>query len=105
MGTVFRIAPAACRTMDMDHAQQTDRVRLQVAETLRSLGQPCEPPLRESILIRGGFYCGRRFETEEAQAVWFLEENQLKFYDRDGALLLVSGVERPQPQELVARAA
>lgn len=39
------------------------------------------PYFRESILIRKGFYCGRRFDACGFEAVWFFEEDQLKFYD------------------------
>ena len=45
-------------------------------------------PFRESILIREGFYCGRRFEAEGWSAVWFLEEDQLKISDISGAVVM-----------------
>jgi hypothetical protein len=32
----------------------------------------------ESILIRQEHYCGRRFRTDTHQAVWFIEEDQIK---------------------------
>lgn len=37
--------------------------------------------LSESILIRDEYYCGRRFHTATHDAVWFLEEDELKIYD------------------------
>ena len=40
----------------------------------------------ETILIRDGCYCGRRLECDGLRAVWFVEENQLKFFHRDGSL-------------------
>ncbi len=46
--------------------------------------------ITESILIRDGFFCGRRFSNANLQAVWFVEENELKVYSSDGALLLVT---------------
>ncbi|MCG8652422.1 MAG: hypothetical protein MI861_21455 [Pirellulales bacterium] len=47
-------------------------------------------PIRnESILIRDGFYCGRRFDLGAYRAVWFLEEDQLKIYARGGDLVCV----------------
>ena len=47
------------------------------------------PILSESILIRDGFYCGRRFELGSHRAVWFLEEDVLKIYSRQGELQCV----------------
>ena len=45
--------------------------------------------LRESILIRGEFFCGRRFYTANHYAVWFIEEDQLKIYHNNGDLLCI----------------
>lgn len=41
----------------------------------------------ESIVIRGGFYCGRRFNAESHHALWFLEEDELKIFDSGGRLV------------------
>jgi hypothetical protein len=70
----------------MHHAQLTEGVRRLVAEAFRDLGVPPDDELRETILIRGGGYCGRRFETDSAAAIWFVEENQLKVFRADGTL-------------------
>jgi hypothetical protein len=43
--------------------------------------------MHEAILIRGGAYCGRRFECNGGSAVWFIEENQIKYYGATGELL------------------
>jgi hypothetical protein len=43
----------------------------------------------ESILIRDGYYCGRRFELGDYRAVWFLEEDILKISTADGQLCCV----------------
>jgi hypothetical protein len=56
--------------------------------------QPAGPtddhPIRsESILIRDGFYCGRRFDLGSHRAVWFLEEDVLKIYTGKGELKCV----------------
>jgi hypothetical protein len=45
------------------------------------------PIQRESILIRDGFYCGRRFDLGTHRAVWFLEEDEVKIYGGEGKLL------------------
>lgn len=80
----------------MPHAQRIDEVRRQVAQTFARLqvGRPEE--FRESILIRDGSYCGRRFETDGAYAVWFLEEDEIKFYGAIGDLR--RAIESPLPE-------
>jgi hypothetical protein len=65
-----------------------ERIRLLVQRTLQELGLPAQD-LEETILIRNGFYCGRRFAGASGHAIWFCEENQLKFYGEHGALLHV----------------
>jgi hypothetical protein len=73
----------------MLHAQLTDEVRRQVMQTFGTLGVANPAEMRESILIRDGNYCGRRFEADSAAAVWFVEENELKFYRPDGSVQTV----------------
>lgn len=41
----------------------------------------------ETILIRDGFYCGRRFSVGDHRAIWFLEEEVIKFFGTDGEFL------------------
>lgn len=43
--------------------------------------------MSESILIRDGYYCGRRFKWGAFSAVWFAEEDQIKLFDEDGQLI------------------
>ncbi|MCA9139352.1 MAG: hypothetical protein KDB00_21405 [Planctomycetales bacterium] len=47
----------------------------------------------ESILIRDGFYAGRKFEAEAEgetfRATWFMEPDELKIHARGGTLLAV----------------
>ena len=77
----------------MAHAQRIDEVRRQVRETFAGLQVRQPETFRESILIRDGSYCGRRFEAEGAYAVWFLEEDEIKFYQApDGATRLIEPV-------------
>jgi hypothetical protein len=59
---------------------------------------------RETILIRGGNYCGRRFEAEQGYAVWFAEEDQLKFVDANGRVTRVVGRVSSLGRELRAAA-
>ncbi len=59
-----------------------------------SVGMQPNPILGESILIRDGFYCGRRFHLAEHRAVWFLEEDVLKIYSHSGELECVLASEQ-----------
>lgn len=74
----------------MTHAQLTDQVRQIVIAAFASLGVAHPQECRESILIHDGNYCGRRFETEGAHAVWFVEENQIKVTSGDGRSQVLS---------------
>jgi hypothetical protein len=67
-------------TEDMHHAQRIEEIRRQVIETFSRMEVREPDQFRESILIRKGSYCGRRFEAEGAYAIWFLEEDEVKFY-------------------------
>lgn len=51
------------------------------------------PPERmsESILIRDGFFCGRRFRGSTHRAVWFTEEDELKVHRADGTWVATLG--------------
>lgn len=63
------------------------RARLQQWYT-RQHGEEAEPPaIVEAILIRDGFYCGRKFNFGDYRAVWFLEEEQVKIHRADGAVV------------------
>jgi hypothetical protein len=46
-------------------------------------------PLRETLLICDGCYCGHRFSRGQMSAVWFLEEDEIKFYGSDGTVMEV----------------
>ena len=73
----------------MHHAHLTESVRQRVTETFAQIGFEPEDSLRESILIRDGAYCGRRYESSQGHAIWFVEEDQLKFYRPDGSVMRV----------------
>ena len=46
--------------------------------------------ISESLVIRHESYCGRRFRADGFQAVWFIEEDQIKIYDRAGNVVRVT---------------
>ena len=71
----------------MHHAHLLDRVRETVRSVFASQGLTSLDELCETILIREGFYCGRSFVCDGLRAVWFVEENVLKFFNRDNSLL------------------
>lgn len=81
----------------MTHAQLTENVRQLVTEAFAGLGLPDSAQFRESILIHGGNYCGRRFDGAGAHAVWFAEENQIKVITDDGRMVQLSAYERALP--------
>jgi hypothetical protein len=70
----------------MMHAEEMQEVRHIVENTLQKLGAGSDSEPLESILIRNGYYCGRRFDCDGIQAVWFIEENEIKFYGKDGSV-------------------
>jgi hypothetical protein len=73
----------------MPQVSVVEQVRQLVRETLSSLKLSTAEGLEETILIRNGFYCGRRFAADRGHAIWFCEENQLKFYGASGAVVHV----------------
>ena len=73
----------------MHHALLTQSIRRRVMETFSQLGGAPAGDLRETILIADGAYYGRRFDGPEGHAIWFVEEDQLKFYRLDGSVARV----------------
>ena len=80
----------------MQHTLQLDAVRHVVLRTFADFTSPSSE-LFETVLIRDGFYCGRSFTCDDVRAVWFAEENVVKFYGSDGQFLQARGVsDRPE---------
>lgn len=71
----------------MHHAQVVERVRQIVKQAMVARGVDPSGDLCETILIRDGYYCGRCFTCQDYRAVWFLEENLIKFFCRDSGLI------------------
>jgi hypothetical protein len=84
--TQFRHHAATVAMSQLDFS--IDSIRLQIQQIFDRLAGT-SAPFTESILIRDGYYCGRRFESEVAYAVWFLEENQIKVHGPDGSVIKV----------------
>lgn len=73
----------------MSPADLTSIVRGCVHQLFAQLSFGANEVCRETILIRGGNYCGRRFEATAGFAVWFIEEDQLKLVDGKGRVVRV----------------
>lgn len=76
----------------MHYAHLTEQIRRCARSRMESLGAEPKAEMIETILIRDGHYCGRRFECDGFCAVWFVEENQVKFYERDGGVAAAHSV-------------
>ena len=63
------------------------KIRTFVFETLRRHGADLDTVPRETLLIRDGAYCGHRYQVGSHQAVWFIEEDEVKFYGPEGGVL------------------
>ncbi|MFO7901835.1 MAG: hypothetical protein ACQESR_00120 [Planctomycetota bacterium] len=70
----------------MDQVRILAEIRSLVRNRFDKAGAPMEATLEEAMLIRHGCFCGRRFHADGLQAIWFIEENQIKFYDREGSI-------------------
>jgi hypothetical protein len=88
----------------MQHAQLVERVRQIVRKTFAERGLTSFDDFCETILIREGLYCGRCFACGDFRAVWFLEENAIKFFCRNlGLLCTLSAVsDSPDARSLAA---
>lgn len=87
----------------MDRPSHLDCIRETIHAALTEMG--CDiADMHEAILIRQGMYCGRRFECDAGSAVWFIEENQVKYFGPQGELLKVVSVPAapPLPQRRAA---
>lgn len=83
--------PLAPANPTMTHVDYLEKLRDYVRSNLSAMGADLEA-FQETILIRNGHYCGRRFRAGAFEAVWFSDENELKFYAPEGG---VARVERP----------
>lgn len=97
------------RTTQLPESSMTNSQRLSVVRGLleswwRERQPDAAEELSESILIRDGFYCGRRFTCGSLSAVWFAEEDQIKLFDQEGQLVDSLAIEEFQ-QSVQRRAA
>ena len=71
----------------MNTETPVEKIRQAIAWQLGSLGVQNTSVLHETILIHHGLFCGRKFQCEDYQVVWFLEEDEIKFFSPLGELL------------------
>lgn len=86
----------------MDRVELLEQIRALIGATLTFHGAAPDSPVAEAMLIRGGFFCGRRFERDGLQAIWFVEENEIKVYGRDGAIAEVLALDPTQNERRAA---
>jgi hypothetical protein len=87
----------------MSNSQRLAHVRNLITEWFREHGHPEVDRIDDSILIRDGFYCGRRFTVGDCTAVWFIEPDQIKLFDAENQLLAsLSSAATQMPQRRAA---
>jgi len=74
----------------MNNETPVEKTRQAITWQLEGLGVQDVESMHESILIRDGLFCGRKFRCEEYQVVWFLDEDEIKFFSPVGELLKTS---------------
>jgi len=87
----------------MNHAETTESVRRLIADVFLQLRLSDDDATRQSLLIRDGNYCGRRFEADRGHALWFFEEDQVKVFGADGRVRRV--IERVSTHSAAAKMA
>jgi hypothetical protein len=73
----------------MQHVHLLEAIRHLVRRTFAELGTAEEFEVTEHILLREDMYCGRRFQAGGLQAIWFIEEDEIKFHAKDGSVACV----------------
>lgn len=72
---------------------KVDSIRRLILGTFRSINRGDTDIRAETGWIRFGYQHCWRFDGGEVQAVWFLEEQAVKFYRRDRTLLRIVRLE------------
>lgn len=69
-----------------------ERVRHAICGQLTKLCSQPVTSLHETILIRNGLYCGRKFQVSGYEVIWFVEEDEIKVFGPCGNLLGTNSV-------------
>ena len=71
----------------MSSSSPIERMRSAIATQLQQFGVKQPSEMHETLLIRNGLFCGRKFQSEGHLVVWFIEEDEIKFFSPCGELL------------------
>ena|SRR6476620_9456 len=75
------------RSIAMSHAEIVAAIRLKAVEAFRQFRLCDGPEPSDSILLKRGIYCGRRFDVERGYAAWDAESDELRVFHNGGKLL------------------
>jgi hypothetical protein len=64
---------------------QPDQISQIIASIFTQKG--INPPFIETILLRDGFYVGRKYRAGGFQVVWWIEKNVVDVFDEDGQVV------------------
>ncbi len=67
---------------------QSTTIQTKFRQLLSFWGASSDEPIRETIVLRNGYYCGRKFVFAGHTLIWFLEEDQIKLFDSRGDLVM-----------------
>jgi len=65
-----------------------------VVATFSKLGMPPPIDVRETLLIKDGFFIGHKFRCDGGYALWASGWNTVEFYDENGKLLKLVAVKK-----------
>lgn len=80
-------------------------IRASLARRLALPVETADEQIRETILVKSGMYCGRRFAVHGHVLTWFIEENQVKLIGPDGRLITSCSASTFVTPDVVRRAA
>ena len=81
------IALAITHGMTMSFSSPIERMRAAIACQLEQFGVQDTAEMHETLLIRNGLFCGRKFQCSGHMVVWFIEEDEVKFFSPCGDML------------------
>jgi hypothetical protein len=71
----------------MTNSQRLAAVRRCLDRWLEKQQSDGDIEISDAVLIRGGFYVGRKFQLGPYRAVWFMEEDEVKIHDAGGSVV------------------
>ncbi len=90
---------------EMSNSQRLAAVRRTIDRWFENRHPDADLEIRDSVLIRDGYYAGRKFQFGDYTAAWFIEEDELKIQDAEGEVLQrLIGAEIDKASELLTKA-